>query len=51
MADYTMNFRTTTLSADREVQRAIDIINSAIRNGSLVYLYELAGERSPNRVL
>lgn len=41
MADYTMNFRTTTLSADREVQRAIDIINSAIRNGSLVYLYEL----------
>lgn len=41
MADYTMSFRTTTLSADREVQRAIDIINSAIRNGSLVYLYEL----------
>ena len=41
MADYMVNFRTTTLSADREVQRAIDIINSAIRNGSLVYLYEL----------
>ena len=36
-----VNFRTTTLSADREVQRAIDIINSAIKSGSLVYLYEL----------
>ena len=41
MADYMVNFRTTTLSADREVQRAIDIINSAIKSGSLVYLYEL----------
>ena len=41
MADYMMNFRTTTLSANREVQRAIDIINSAIKSGSLVYLYEL----------
>ena len=41
MAEYIVNFRTTTLSADREVQRAIDIINSAIKNGSLVYLYEL----------
>jgi hypothetical protein len=29
------------LSADREVKRAIDIINTAIRSGSLVYLYEL----------
>ena len=36
-----MNFRTTRLSADREVHRAIDVINAAIRNGSLVYLYEL----------
>lgn len=41
MAEYIMNFRTTRLSADREVKRAIDIINTAIRNGSLVYLYEL----------
>lgn len=41
MAEYMMNFRTPTLTADREVQRAIDIINTAIRNGSLVYLYEL----------
>lgn len=41
MAEYMMNFQITTLSADREVQRAIDIINLAIRNGSLVYLYEL----------
>lgn len=41
MTDYMVNFRTTTLSADREVQRAIDIINSAIKSGSLVYLYEL----------
>ena len=41
MTDYMMNFRTTTLTADREVQRAIDIINTAIRSGSLVYLYEL----------
>jgi hypothetical protein len=29
------------LSADREIHRAIDIINTAIRSGSLVYLYEL----------
>ena len=36
-----MNFRTTRLSADREVKRAIDIINIAIKSGSLVYLYEL----------
>ena len=41
MAEYMMNFRTPTLTADREVQRAIDIINTAIRNGSLVYLYEI----------
>lgn len=41
MAEYMMNFRITRLSADREIQRAIDIINIAIRNGSLVYLYEL----------
>lgn len=41
MAEYMMNFRTTRLSADREMQRAIDIINTAIRSGSLVYLYEL----------
>lgn len=41
MAEYIMNFRTTRLSADREVKRAIDIINTAIRSGSLVYLYEL----------
>lgn len=41
MAEYMMNFRTTRLSADRELQRAIDIINTAIRSGSLVYLYEL----------
>ena len=41
MAEYMMNFRTTRLSADREVKRAIDIINTAIRSGSLVYLYEL----------
>lgn len=41
MAEYMMNFQTTRLSADREVKRAIDIINTAIRSGSLVYLYEL----------
>ena len=41
MAEYMMNFRTPRLSADREVKRAIDIINTAIRSGSLVYLYEL----------
>lgn len=41
MVKYMMNFRTTRLSADREIQRAIDVINAAIRNGSLVYLYEL----------
>lgn len=32
---------TTRLSTDREIQRAIDVINAAIRSGSLVYLYEL----------
>lgn len=32
---------TTRLSADREVKRAIDIINKEIQNGSLVYIYEL----------
>ena len=31
----------TRLSADREVKRAIDIINKEIQNGSLVYIYEL----------
>lgn len=41
MDEYIMNFRTTRLSADREIRRAIDIINAAIRSGSLVYLYEL----------
>lgn len=41
MNEYMMNFHTTRLSADREVKRAIDIINTAIRSGSLVYLYEL----------
>lgn len=41
MAEYMMSFRTTRLSADREIHRAIDVINAAIRNGSLVYLYEL----------
>ena len=41
MAEYMMNFRTTRLSTDIEIQRAIDIINDAIRSGSLVYLYEL----------
>lgn len=41
MAEYMMNFRTARLSADREIHRAIDIINTAIRSGSLVYLYEL----------
>jgi len=41
MGKYMMEFRTTRLSSDREVQRAIDVINTAIRNGSLVYLYEL----------
>ena len=41
MAEYMMNFQTSRLSADREVKRAIDIINTAIRSGSLVYLYEL----------
>lgn len=29
------------MSTDREIHRAIDVINAAIRNGSLVYLYEL----------
>ena len=32
---------TTRLSADREVKRAIDIINKKIQNGSLVWIYEL----------
>ena len=32
---------TTRLSADREVKRALDIINKEIQNGSLVYIYEL----------
>ena len=32
---------TTSLSADREVKRAIDIINKKIQNGSLVWIYEL----------
>ena len=41
MTEYMMNFRTARLSANRELQRAIDIINTAIRSGSLVYLYEL----------
>ena len=41
MAEYMMNFRTHTLTVDREVQRAIDVINTAIRNGSLVYLYAI----------
>lgn len=36
-----MNFRTTRLSTNREVQKAIDVINTVIRNGALVYLYEL----------
>lgn len=29
------------MSTNREVQKAIDVINAVIRNGSLVYLYEL----------
>lgn len=41
MDEYMMNFRTTRLPTDREIQRAIDVINIAIRSGSLVYLYEL----------
>lgn len=36
-----ISFRTTRLSTNREIQRAIDIINTVIRSGSLVYLYEL----------
>lgn len=41
MAEYMMNFRTTRLSTNRELQRAIDVLNTVIRSGSLVYLYEL----------
>lgn len=41
MAKYMMNFRTTRLSTNRELQKAIDVINTVIRSGSLVYLYEL----------
>lgn len=41
MAEYMMNFRTTRLSTTRELQRAIDVLNTVIRSGSLVYLYEL----------
>lgn len=41
MAEYMMNFRTSRFSADREIQRAINVINTAIRSGALVYLYEL----------
>lgn len=41
MAEYMVNFRTSRFSADREIQRAINVINTAIRSGSLVYLYEL----------
>lgn len=41
MSEYMMNFRTTRLSTNRELQRAIDVLNTVIRSGSLVYLYEL----------
>lgn len=41
MAECMMNFRTTRLSTNRELQRAIDVLNTVIRSGSLVYLYEL----------
>lgn len=33
--------RTTRLAEDREIERALTIINQAIKRGSLVYLYEL----------
>lgn len=39
MAEYIM--RTTRLAEDREIKRALEIINQAITRGSLVYLYEL----------
>lgn len=41
MAEYTINFRTTRLSTNRELQKAIDVLNTVIKSGSLVYLYEL----------
>lgn len=33
--------RTTRFAEDREIERALAIINQAIKRGSLVYLYEL----------
>lgn len=36
-----VSLKTSRLSADRDLQRAIDLINEKIRNGTLVYIYEL----------
>ena len=36
-----VSLKTSRLSADRDLQRAIDLINEKIRNGALVYIYEL----------
>lgn len=40
MAEF-VSLKTSRLSADRDLQRAIDLINERIRNGALVYIYEL----------
>lgn len=40
MAEF-VSLKTSRLSADRDLQKAIDLINKKIRNGALVYIYEL----------
>lgn len=40
MAEY-ISIKTSRLSADRELQNAINLINEHISNGALVYIYEL----------
>lgn len=40
MAEF-VSLKTSRLSADRDLQKAIDLINEKIRNGALVYIYEL----------
>lgn len=40
MAEF-VSLKTTRLSADRDLQKAIGLINEKIHNGALVYIYEL----------
>ena len=39
--DEYISIKTSRLSADRELQKAINLINEHISNGALVYIYEL----------